>query len=85
MLSIMLAWDITRWRRTRCPLLCSMPGHAQYTLGPVTCIDNVVDNARVEGRHILKINDGDAEQKTKSRNRTSNFELTAETCASAPI
>ena len=20
-----------------------MPGHAQYTLGPVTCIDNVVD------------------------------------------
>ena len=24
-----------------------MPGHAQYTLGPVTCIDNVVDNARV--------------------------------------
>ena len=21
-----------------------MPGHVQYTLGPVTCIDNVVDN-----------------------------------------
>ena len=29
-------------------LLCSMPGHVQYTLGPVTCIDNVVDNDRVE-------------------------------------
>ena len=34
------------------PLLCSMPGHAQYTLGPVTCIDNVVDNARV-GYHQM--------------------------------
>ena len=29
-----------------------MPGHAQYTLGPVTCIDNVVDNARV-GYHQM--------------------------------
>ena len=25
-----------------------MPGHTQYTLGPVTCIGNVVDNDRVE-------------------------------------
>ena len=25
-----------------------MPGHAQYTLDLVTCIDDVVDNDRVE-------------------------------------
>ena len=29
-----------------------MPGHVQYTLGPVPCIDNVVDNARV-GYHQM--------------------------------
>ena len=53
MLSIMLAWDITRWRRTL-PfiMLCSMPGHTQYTLGPVTCIDSDVDNAFV-GYHQM--------------------------------
>ena len=51
------------------PLLCSMPGHAQYTLGLVTCIDNVVDNARVRYHQmasIFKINDGDAERKRKA-------------------
>ena len=26
-----------------------MPGHVQYTLGHVPCIDNVVDNARSRG------------------------------------
>ena len=29
-----------------------MPGHAQYTLGPITCIDNVVDN---DGVVFLKL------------------------------
>ncbi len=36
-------------------------------------------------RRIFKISDGDAERKTKSRNRTSNFESTAETCLETHI
>ena len=40
------------WKCACSSLLSSMPGHAQYTLGPVTCIDNVVDNARV-GYHQM--------------------------------
>ena len=36
-------------------------------------------------RRIFLINDGGAERKTKSRNRTSNFESTADTCTSAPV
>ena len=38
------------WRHLleMCMLLFIMPGHTQYTLGPITCIDNVVDNYRVE-------------------------------------
>ena len=51
-----------------------MPGHAQYTLGPVTCIDDVVDNARV-GYHQMAsyFLNKSWRRKMKRRNRTSNF------------
>ena len=89
MLSIMLACDITRWRRML-PfiMLDAWWPRAIYLRLRNLYIDNGVDNARV-GYHQMAsyfLNyDGDAERKTKSQNRTSNFESTAETCASAPV
>ena len=77
-----MAPSVASWKCACSYLLCSMPGHTQYTLGPVTCIDNVVDNDRVEYHQMASYFTNMRRRKTKRRNRTSNFELTtAERCA----
>ena len=53
-----------------------MPGHAQYTFGPVTCIDNVIDNDRV-GYHQMASYFLNERRRRRAKNETqkSDFQL----------